>query len=144
MYAVRVEEYSNNYVSEYVRGERSPIFNWTEGMAGKYITCIYGANLQVVHYMCQIAKRPVRLTSTVKCTLIYPPGIYVVANTGSCIYIVYKHASMQGMYIGRMTVYQFNDTCQCSWIGGYARFADEVPRIFGANFSNFPSRRGLV
>ena len=45
MYTVRVEEYINNYVSEYVRGERSPIFNRTEGMAGKYITCIYGANL---------------------------------------------------------------------------------------------------
>ena len=88
MYAMRVEEYSNNYVSEYVRGERSPIFNWTDGMAGKYITCIYGANL---YYMCQIAKRPVRLTSTVKCTLIYPPGIYVVAYTGSCIYTVYKY-----------------------------------------------------
>jgi hypothetical protein len=40
-----VEEYINNYVSEYVRGERSPIFNWTEGMARKCITCIYGANL---------------------------------------------------------------------------------------------------
>jgi hypothetical protein len=45
MYTVQVEEYSNNCVSEYVRGERSPIFNWTGGMAGKYITCIYDANL---------------------------------------------------------------------------------------------------
>ena len=45
MYTVQVEECINNYVGEYVRGERSPIFNWTEGMAGKCITCIYGANL---------------------------------------------------------------------------------------------------
>jgi hypothetical protein len=45
MYTVQVEECINNYVSEYVRGERSPIFNWTEGMAVKYITCIYGAKL---------------------------------------------------------------------------------------------------
>jgi hypothetical protein len=65
--------------------------------------------------MCQIAKRPVRLTSTVKCTLVYPPGIYVVANVDNCIYTVYRYAGMQDMYMGRMIVYQFNDTYQCSW-----------------------------
>ena len=101
---VQLEECSNNYVSEYVRGRRSPIFNWTEGMAWKYITGV-----------CQIAKRPVRLTSTVKCTLIYPPGIYVVAIMYSCIYTVYKCAGMRGTYIGHIIVYQFNDTYQCSW-----------------------------
>ena len=47
MYAVQVEEYIYTYVSEYVMGGRSPIFNRTEGVVTECVTCIYSAKISV-------------------------------------------------------------------------------------------------
>ena len=93
--------------------------------------------------MCQIAKRPVRLTFTVKCTLIYPPGIYVVANVNSCIYTVYKYAGMRDMYIGRMIVYQSNDTYQCSCNRGLCALRGRSPQNLRRKLLKLSVSKGL-